>query len=59
MDASFGDSTVSAHGIRVIRFENKMIFEDIERVLDIIRSHFGCAKRENHPVAQSGDTPPL
>ena len=32
---------VEAHGIRVIRFENKMIFEDIERVLDIIRSNFG------------------
>jgi very-short-patch-repair endonuclease len=28
-------------GIRVLRFENKRVFEDLEWVLDVIRSNFG------------------
>jgi len=30
-----------SHGIRVIRFENKRVFEDTEWILDVIRSNFG------------------
>ncbi|HMM78644.1 MAG TPA: DUF559 domain-containing protein [Pyrinomonadaceae bacterium] len=30
-----------SHGFRVIRFENKRVFEDTEWVLDVIRSNFG------------------
>ncbi|MBK7394462.1 MAG: endonuclease domain-containing protein [Chloracidobacterium sp.] len=29
-----------SHGIRVIRFENKRVFEDTQWVLDVIRSYF-------------------
>ncbi|MGD9588024.1 MAG: endonuclease domain-containing protein [Pyrinomonadaceae bacterium] len=29
------------HGIRVLRFENRLIFEETDRVLDVIRSNFG------------------
>ena len=29
-----------SHGIRVIRFENKRVFEDTASVIDVIRSHF-------------------
>ncbi len=31
----------NAKGIRVIRFENKRVFEEPEWVVDVIRSHFG------------------
>ena len=30
-----------SHGIRVIRFENKRVFEDTAWVVDVIRSHSG------------------
>jgi very-short-patch-repair endonuclease len=44
-------------GIKVIRFENKRVFEDEEWVLDNIRAHFGWV--ENHPVTQkTRATPP-
>lgn len=29
------------HGIKVLRFENRRVFEDLEWVLDVIRSNFG------------------
>ena len=31
---------LEAHGFTVLRFENKLIFEDLEYVLNTIRSHF-------------------
>ena len=36
---------IEAQGIRVIRFENKRVFEDTEWVLDVIRSNFGWAEQ--------------
>ncbi|MEQ1921165.1 MAG: endonuclease domain-containing protein [Pyrinomonadaceae bacterium] len=36
-----------SHGIRVIRFENKRIFEDTRWVLDVIRSNFGWCKERS------------
>ncbi|HVQ56651.1 MAG TPA: endonuclease domain-containing protein [Pyrinomonadaceae bacterium] len=35
---------IEAQGIRVIRFENKRVFEDTEWVLDVIRSNFGWSE---------------
>ena len=32
---------IESQGIRVIRFENKKVFEETEWVLDVIRSNFG------------------
>ncbi|HBR56364.1 MAG TPA: hypothetical protein DEA22_02660, partial [Blastocatellia bacterium] len=37
------------HGIRVIRFENKLVLEDTEWVLDVIRSHFGWWNERTTP----------
>ncbi len=48
---------VESHGIRVIRFENKRVFEDTEWVLDVIRSHFLPGERTT-PSPEAGDTPP-
>lgn len=40
------------YGIKVLRFENRRIFEDLEWMLDIIRSNFGWNKKKSdHPVA--------
>jgi very-short-patch-repair endonuclease len=46
-----------SHGIRVIRFENKRVFEDTEWVLDVIRSHFLPDERTT-PSPEAGATPP-
>lgn len=35
---------IESQGIRVIRFENKRVFEETEWVLDVIRSNFGWTK---------------
>lgn len=32
-------------GIRVLRFENKLVFEELEWVLGVIKSNFGWNKR--------------
>jgi very-short-patch-repair endonuclease len=37
-------------GIRVIRFENDLVFKDIEWVVDVIRSHFGWKLRGEEPT---------
>jgi very-short-patch-repair endonuclease len=34
------------HGTRLLRFENKMVFEDAEWILNVIRSHFDWWRRE-------------
>ena len=59
-----------AQGIRLLRFENKLVFQDAEGVLNEIRSHFGWWRHEgatagregnieNHPVTQkTRATPP-
>lgn len=35
--------------IRVLRFENKMVFEDTEWVLAVIRSNFGWSSESSPP----------
>ncbi len=47
-----------AHGIRVIRFENKRVFEDTEWVLDVIRSNFGWSEERTTPSSEADATPP-
>ncbi|HVF46549.1 MAG TPA: DUF559 domain-containing protein [Pyrinomonadaceae bacterium] len=47
-----------SHGIRVIRFENKRVFEDTEWVLDVIRSHFHGEDERTTPSAEAAATPP-
>jgi very-short-patch-repair endonuclease len=37
-------------GIKVIRFENKLVFDELEWVLNRIRSNFGWRIRDNHPA---------
>ena len=46
-----------SHGIRVIRFENKSVFEDADWVLAVIRSNFGWKQRTT-PSAEAAATPP-
>lgn len=52
-------------GIKVIRFENYMVFQEREYVLATIKSFFGWKERENKnasesttPSAETADTPP-
>jgi hypothetical protein len=44
--------------IKVIRFENKLVFEEEERVIHRIRSCYGWQERTT-PSAEAADTPPL
>ncbi|MBK9154196.1 MAG: endonuclease domain-containing protein [Chloracidobacterium sp.] len=37
-------------GIRTIRFENDIVFNDLERMVEIIRSHFGWQDRGETPT---------
>ena len=46
-----------SQGIRVLRFENKLVFEDTEWVLAAIRSQFGWTQRTT-PSAEASATPP-
>jgi very-short-patch-repair endonuclease len=46
-----------SNGIRVIHFENKRVFEDVEWVIDVIRSNFGWTQRTT-PSAEAAATPP-
>jgi len=46
-----------SNGIRVVRFENKLIFEDAEWVLNVIRDNFGWTQRTT-PSAEAAATPP-
>jgi very-short-patch-repair endonuclease len=40
-------------GIKVIRFENKMVFENLEWVMNRIRSNFGWRTNDNEPVKET------
>ncbi|MGI9054445.1 MAG: endonuclease domain-containing protein [Pyrinomonadaceae bacterium] len=44
------------YGIKVLRFENKRVFEDLEWMLDVIKSNFGW-NRKTTPSLRA--TPPL
>jgi very-short-patch-repair endonuclease len=44
-------------GIKVLRFENKRVFEDLEWMLDVIRNDFGWSEKAQPP--RPSDTPPL
>ncbi len=53
------------YGIRVLRFENKLVFEELAWVLDVIKSNFGWGEREMEiedekqpPRQRSVATPP-
>lgn len=47
-------------GIRVLRFENKLVFEDLEWVLAVIKNNFGWSEKEALTTTPSlRDTPPL
>ena len=46
-----------SHGILVIRFENKSVFEDADWVLAVIRSNFGWKQRTTRS-AEPAATPP-
>ena len=39
-----------SQGIRVLRFENKLVFKDAEWVLAVIRSNFGWTQRTTPSV---------
>ncbi len=45
-------------GIRVVRFENELIFNELEYVLHRIRENFGWRERTT-PSAEAASTPPL
>jgi very-short-patch-repair endonuclease len=44
------------YGIKVLRFENKLVFEDLEWMLAVIKNNFGWNKTTPHP---SDAAPPL
>lgn len=47
-------------GIRVLRFENELVFKDLEWVLGVIKNNFGWSKDNETPTTPSlRDTPPL
>ncbi len=48
-------------GIKVLCFENFLVFEDLEYVLRRIESYFGWKKsvRSTTPSAEAADTPPI
>ena len=48
---------IESQGIKVIRFENKAVFEERVWVADVIRSHFGWTQRTT-PSAEAAATPP-
>jgi very-short-patch-repair endonuclease len=46
-------------GIMVIRFENFLVFEELDYVLNRIKSCFGWKVRSTTPSAEAADTPPI
>jgi len=48
---------IEQFGIKVLRFENKLVFDQNENVLAEIKRNFSW--RENHPAPINRDTPPL
>ncbi|HMS42319.1 MAG TPA: DUF559 domain-containing protein, partial [Pyrinomonadaceae bacterium] len=47
------------YGIKVLRFENKLVFEELEWMLGVIKSNFGWSVKAEPPRPRSADTPPL
>ncbi|MCU0238365.1 MAG: DUF559 domain-containing protein, partial [Pyrinomonadaceae bacterium] len=47
------------YGIKVLRFENKRVFEDLEWMLDVIKNNFGWSEKAQPPHPRNADTPPL
>lgn len=47
------------YGIKVLRFENKLVFEELEWMLDVIKSNFGWNVEAEPPRPRSADTSPL
>lgn len=46
--------------IRVLRFENYLVFDEIEYVLNCVRSHFGWkARASTTPSTEAVATPPI
>jgi very-short-patch-repair endonuclease len=53
-------SFLNRNHIKVIRFENFLVFDDIEHVLAIIQTHFGWKNRASTtPSAEAAATPPI
>ena len=51
---------LNKNGIKVIRFENFLIWDDIEHVLGLIKSHFGwMANLSTTPSTEAAATPPI
>ncbi len=52
---------LNAAGIKLIRFENFLVFDELEYVLHRIESNFGWKKsvRSTTPSAEAADTPPI
>ncbi len=48
-------------GVKVIRFENFLVYDDIEYVLHRIESFFGWSHRpaSTAPSSEAADTPPI
>ena len=48
------------NGIKVIRFENFLVWDDIEHVLELIKTHFGWKSvSSTTPSAETAATPPI
>ena len=45
------------YGIKVLRFENKLVFQDCEGIVEIIKRHWGWRERTT-PSAEAASTPP-
>jgi len=45
------------YGIKVLRFENKLVFQDREGIVEIIKRHWGWRERTT-PSAEAASTPP-
>ena len=46
-------------GIEVLRFENFLVFEELDFVLKTIESFFGWKERSTTPPAETAGTPPI
>ncbi len=47
------------YGIKVLRFENRRVFEDLEWVLDVIKSNFGWSEKQDNLTTPSRSRTPL
>ncbi|NOY51270.1 MAG: DUF559 domain-containing protein [Chlorobi bacterium] len=46
-------------GIKVLRFENKIVWNDLEGLLDAVKAEFGWRERMEQEPPRPSDTPPL